>query len=109
MKKLVIEGQHELTGEIKISGAKNSTVALIPAAILSDEKVLLTNVPEITDTYALIDIMELLNCRIDFKEEQMLIDTTKAQNKMIPKSILLFYGRFTKQIQPCRNVFPRRV
>ena len=36
MKQLVINGQKELTGEIKISGAKNSVVALIPAAILSD-------------------------------------------------------------------------
>ena len=36
MKQLIIEGQKELTGEIKISGAKNSVVALIPAAILSD-------------------------------------------------------------------------
>ena len=60
MKQLIIEGQKELTGEIKISGAKNSVVALIPAAILSDEEVTLYNVPNISDTNALIDIIELL-------------------------------------------------
>lgn len=87
MKKLVIEGQQELTGEIKISGAKNSTVALIPAAILSDGVVKLTNVPEITDTYALIEIMKLLNCTVDFNKETMIIDTKDAKNKMIPKNL----------------------
>ena len=61
MKQLLIEGQKELTGEIKISGAKNSVVALIPAAILSDEEVTLYNVPNISDTKALIDIIDLLN------------------------------------------------
>ena len=60
MKKLVINGNKELTGEIKISGAKNSVVALIPAAILSDEEVTLYNVPNISDTTALIDIIKLL-------------------------------------------------
>ena len=87
MKKLVIEGQHELTGEIKISGAKNSTVALIPASILSDEEVVLTNVPEITDTYALIDIMNLLNCKGEYKNETIVINTTEAKNIMIPKNL----------------------
>ena len=61
MKKLVIQGNKELTGEIKISGAKNSVVALIPEAILSDESVTLYNVPNISDTNALIDIIKLLN------------------------------------------------
>ena len=66
MKQLIIEGQKELTGEIKISGAKNSVVALIPAAILSDEEVTLYNVPNISDTNALIDIIELLNGKVEY-------------------------------------------
>ena len=36
MSKITIEGQHQLSGEIKISGAKNSAVALLPAAVLSN-------------------------------------------------------------------------
>jgi len=87
MKKFKIEGQHELTGEIKISGAKNSVVALIPAAILSDEKVTLYNVPDISDTKALMEIIELLNGKIEYKNETMKIDTSKIENKVVPEEL----------------------
>ena len=80
MKQLKINGQQELTGEIKISGAKNSVVALIPAAILSDEEVTLYNVPNISDTNALIDIIELLNGKVEYKNETMKIDTHNIEN-----------------------------
>ena len=52
MKKLVIRGGKPLTGEITINGAKNSTVALIPAAILADSEVVLEGVPDIADVYS---------------------------------------------------------
>lgn len=87
MKKLIINGQHELTGEIKISGAKNSVVALIPAAILSDDNVTLYNVPNISDTIALIDIIELLNGKVEYKDEVMKIDTSKIENKVVPENL----------------------
>ena len=87
MKQLIINGNKELTGEIKISGAKNSVVALIPAAILSDEEVTLYNVPNISDTKALIDIVELLNGTVDYKNETMKIDTTKIENKIVPEEL----------------------
>ncbi len=87
MKQLVINGNKKLTGEIKISGAKNSVVALIPAAIISDEGVTLYNVPDISDTKALIDIVELLNGKIEYKNETMIIDTKKLENKVIPEAL----------------------
>ena len=87
MKKFKIEGQHELTGEIKISGAKNSVVALIPAAILSDDKVTLYNVPDISDTKALMEIIELLNGKIEYKNETLKIDTSKIENKVVPEDM----------------------
>ena len=49
MSKIKIEGGHKLTGKIEISGAKNSAVALVPAAILCDEEVTISNVPNISD------------------------------------------------------------
>lgn len=87
MKQLVIEGQKELTGEIKISGAKNSVVALIPAAILSDEEVTLYNVPNISDTKSLIDIIDLLECDYKYEDEILKIDTKKIKNKLIPEEL----------------------
>ncbi|MGN1370702.1 MAG: UDP-N-acetylglucosamine 1-carboxyvinyltransferase [Candidatus Coprovivens sp.] len=87
MKQLIINGQQELTGEIKISGAKNSVVALIPAAILSDEEVILYNVPNISDTNALIDIIELLNGKVEYQDETMKINTRNIENKVVPENL----------------------
>lgn len=87
MKKLVIAGNKLLQGEIKISGAKNSVVALIPAAILSDERVTLYNVPNISDTNALIDIIKLLGGKVNYQNETMTIDTSCIENKMIPEEL----------------------
>ena len=61
MRKIKIEGGHKLTGEIEISGAKNSAVALVPAAILCDEEVKISNVPNISDIDSLEEILNYLN------------------------------------------------
>ena len=53
MEKIIIKGGNRLTGTVKISGAKNSAVALIPASILCDEEVTIKNVPNISDIKAL--------------------------------------------------------
>ena len=58
MSKLIINGQRELSGEIEISGAKNSAVALLPAATLCKTKSTIYNVPEIRDIDYLIKIMD---------------------------------------------------
>ena len=87
MKQLVIEGNRNLTGEIKISGAKNSVVALIPAAILSDEEVTLYNVPNISDTLSLIDILKLLNCNVDYHNDKMIINNKNIENKVITEDL----------------------
>ena len=63
MPKIKIEGGHKLTGEIEISGSKNSAVALIPAAILCDEVVKISNIPNISDINSLEEeeLLILLN------------------------------------------------
>ena len=83
MKILEIEGQRELSGTIRISGAKNSCVALIPAAILSDDEVTICNVPEITDTDALCEILESLNVGVKRASASVVIDPSKIQNTEI--------------------------
>ena len=74
MKVLEINGGKTLSGTIRISGAKNSVVALIPAAILSDEDVTICNVPEITDTDALCETLEYLNVSVKRASESLLIN-----------------------------------
>lgn len=87
MKVMEIEGGHTLTGTIRISGAKNSSVALIPAAILSDGEVTICNVPEITDTDALSDILNYLGAKVHRSSEAIVIDSNTIENKLIPENI----------------------
>ncbi len=87
MKKLEIIGKTELSGTIRISGAKNSAVALIPAAILGYDKVTICNVPEITDTDALSEILEYLGATISRASESIIIDSSTIKNKEIPEKI----------------------
>lgn len=80
MKIMEIEGNRELNGTIRISGAKNATVALIPAAILTDEEATICNIPEITDTEALCDILKELNVDVKRASESIIINPKNMQN-----------------------------
>lgn len=87
MKQIIIEGNKPLSGTIKIGGAKNSAVALIPAAILADGIVEIGNVPNISDKDALIEILELLNAKVEDKENKMIIDASGVKNTIITEEL----------------------
>ena len=80
MKLIEIEGGKKLSGTVRVSGAKNATVAIIPAAILTDEEVTICNIPEITDTDALCDILEELNVKTSRASGSLVIDPSKMKN-----------------------------
>ena len=86
MKQMIIEGNHTLTGDIFIGGAKNSAVALIPASILADGKSKIKNVPNISDRDALIDILNILNCDVTLNNDEMEIDTKNLKNTVIDEN-----------------------
>ncbi len=86
MKIMEIEGERNLSGTIRISGAKNATVALIPAAILTDEEVTICNIPEITDTEALCDILNALKVDVKRASESIIINPEKMENIEIAES-----------------------
>ncbi|GEK90122.1 UDP-N-acetylglucosamine 1-carboxyvinyltransferase [Alkalibacterium putridalgicola] len=82
--KLIVNGGKELTGEVTISGAKNSTVALIPAAILADSPVTLEGVPNISDVYSLISILNEMNVKTSFEGTTLTIDPTDMVSVPMP-------------------------
>jgi len=83
MKILEITGGEKLSGTIRVSGAKNSAVALIPAAILAEEKVTICNIPEITDTDNLCSILKELGVTTKRASESIIIDSTNMKNAEI--------------------------
>lgn len=87
MKQIKIKGKNKLTGTIRISGAKNAAVALIPAAILSDEEVTICNVPEISDINSLEEILKYLGVKFSRATESIIINAKDMTNKEIPEDI----------------------
>ena len=76
-----IEGGHRLNGEVTISGSKNATVALIPAAVLANGPVTIVGVPEIADVRNLAEILKILNVQVDQPHaDHLIIDPTHMQN-----------------------------
>ncbi len=87
MKRIIIEGQHPLSGTIEIGGAKNSVVALMPACLLADGVVKLTNVPNISDKDALTQIMYLLGAKVTNKGNELEVDSSNVKNCEIPDEL----------------------
>ena len=87
MKQIIIEGGQTLTGKISISGAKNSAVALVPAAVLCDDLVEIENVPNISDIDALEEMLQYLGAKVSRQTSSIQIDTHQIENKEIPEKI----------------------
>lgn len=75
-----IAGGKKLKGEVKISGSKNATVALIPAAVLANGPVYISGVPEIADVTSLAEILRILNVDVTEKEDMLIVDPTNMKN-----------------------------
>lgn len=89
MKQIIIEGGNTLSGNIKIGGAKNNVVALIPACLLSQGTIKISNVPNISDKDALIQIMNLLGTKVEngHNPSELIVNTTNLQNATIPDNL----------------------
>jgi len=72
LEKFVVTGGRPLEGEVNINGAKNSVVAIIPAAILVDGPCTIENIPNINDVKTLISILKDLGAEIKFESKDTL-------------------------------------
>lgn len=87
MKVFEINGNVPLTGTVRIGGAKNSALALIPVSILTNSPVTLTNVPDITDIDVLCEILECLNVNIKKASQSLVIDSSNMIYNAIPSEL----------------------
>ncbi len=69
MEKLLIKGGRPLKGRVAVSGAKNATVALIPAALLANDTCVLENLPQIRDVNVLKEIVEQMGAKVQMNEK----------------------------------------
>ncbi|NSL52108.1 UDP-N-acetylglucosamine 1-carboxyvinyltransferase [Calidifontibacillus erzurumensis] len=84
MEKLIIEGGHPLKGTVRISGAKNSAVALIPAAILAESEVTIDGLPNISDVHTLCGLLEEIGGKVTLENDKVTIDPSKMVSMPLP-------------------------
>ncbi len=88
MSSYIIQGRTRLEGEVKISGSKNASLPILAASILNGGTTKLYNVPNIHDTQKMIEILELLGCKIKKKENKIIIDSSKVKKHEIPEHLM---------------------
>ncbi|GAC91057.1 UDP-N-acetylglucosamine 1-carboxyvinyltransferase [Anoxybacillus flavithermus NBRC 109594] len=84
MEKLKIVGGDLLQGSVRISGAKNSAVALIPAAILANSPVVIEGLPNISDVHVLGQLIEEIGGAFHFDESEVVIDPSHIVSMPLP-------------------------
>lgn len=84
MEKLKIVGGDFLRGSVRISGAKNSAVALIPAAILANSPVVIEGLPNISDVHVLGQLIEEIGGAFHFDENEVVIDPSHIVSMPLP-------------------------
>ena len=81
---LIIKGGNPLKGTVTVSGAKNAAVAILPAALLSDEPCVVDNLPDILDVKVLSHILQRMGAKAEFKHNIMAIDPRGVENQAVP-------------------------
>lgn len=87
MPKFIINGPAKLKGEITVKGAKNAALKIIPASILSTEKITILNLPEIEDVKQSLALLEDLGAKIDYPRPGVVIidPSTVTKTELNPK------------------------
>ena len=84
MDKFVINGGRSLKGEINISGAKNASLALMPAAMLAGGTSVLHNTPELNDVYTMVKLLNYLGVKTEFSNNVVKLNTGNIDNQTAP-------------------------
>ena len=97
MEQYVIKGGNPLVGEVEIGGAKNAALAILAAAIMTDETVLVENIPDVRDTNVLLQAIEGIGAKVDRKDRHTVeingsaIDALNVDNEYIKKIRASYY------------------
>ncbi len=84
MEKFIIHGGKKLSGNVTISGAKNSALVLMPATLLNNGENIFTNVPEVNDIYTMKKLLAHIGVKVDFSKNRLLLDTSNITSQDAP-------------------------
>ena len=113
MQELVIKGGVKLKGTVTISGSKNAALPIVCAALLSKDKTVLKNVPDIADIHSIIKIIESLGVKTKFNKNTLEIDPSKLtksspDQKLVEKmrASILLIGGILPRLGEIKMAFP---
>ena len=110
---ITVQGNAKVKGKVKISGSKNAALPIICASILNRGKVILRNIPRISDVFDMCNILKYLNCKVKFKGNTLII----MSKNIVYKPLLLeeckkirasyyFIGVFLFLFKKCEILLP---
>ena len=89
MKKLKIQGGYSLRGEIHISGSKNAALSIIAASIMTEERIVLENIPHLEDVTTMIRLIAGMGVSVTLADDNKLIlDSSKIRNYLAPYDLV---------------------
>jgi len=90
MQKLIIKGKKILSGSINISGSKNATLPILAAAILSNKKITLKNVPFVQDVYTMINLLKFIGLNVEISKKKNILNilNNKKLKTVAPYNLL---------------------
>ena len=113
MYKYVIKGSKNISGTVQISGSKNASLPLLVASILTDEPITLHNVPDLIDVHVLINILEPLGKKVDFKNNTTIIISKNGKSDEAPYKLvkkmrgsIIVLGPLLAKRKHCRVSYP---
>lgn len=113
MERLFVEGGSRLNGEIRVHGAKNSSLPILAASLLSGGETVLQNCPDLSDVDAAIRILRYLGCRAKRESGGVVIDSGPMEREDIPeglmhemRSSIVFLGAILARSGAARLSFP---
>ena len=83
MCKYIVSGGNKIEGKLNIRGAKNSILPIMAATILNENKSIIHNVPNISDVYIMIKILESIGCKVDYNNDTLIIDSSNITSSEV--------------------------
>jgi UDP-N-acetylglucosamine 1-carboxyvinyltransferase len=113
MDKLVIEGGRRLEGAVEVSGAKNASLPILAATILSKEPSVIKNVPQVADVFTMVKILRSIGAKVQHSGNTVEVDPSNIRNPMLTyklvstmRASICFLGPLLARFGEARVSFP---
>ncbi|HHZ14252.1 MAG: UDP-N-acetylglucosamine 1-carboxyvinyltransferase [Caldicoprobacterales bacterium] len=113
MAKFVITGGKKLEGSVRVSGAKNSVLPILAAALLTTKEIILKDCPDLADIKKVIGILEAVGCKVKREGSTLIVDPSTITTWIIPdkfvkeiRSSIIFLGAMIARLGKAKVTYP---